>query len=133
MRLVRVGRAVWDVLMLADEFIEDVLTTISKLDKGFQHAKTMTTMLKTTVPMNGIPTSTLRFGPLGDGIFEFKAGPRNGKKLRVLWFYDDGRRIVCALAFLKGTAKTPPEEKRRAIDLRSEYFAAKNSGRLLGP
>ena len=59
---------------------------------------------------------------LDDGIWEFKAS--NGA--RVLWFYDEGRIIVCTHGFVKKKQKTPPEEIRRAKRIRKKYFEEKN-------
>ncbi len=58
-------------------------------------------------------------------IWEFIAG-----QLRVLWFYDEGRVIVCSHGFLKRTRKTPPGEIDRAEAAYLEYQAAKKTRTL---
>jgi phage-related protein len=61
---------------------------------------------------------------VGD-IWELIAG-----RLRVLWFYDQGRLIVCSHAFVKRTRKTPPSEIDRAQAVFDTYQNAKRSGTL---
>jgi hypothetical protein len=63
---------------------------------------------------------------LGDDIFEFRKEPK-GKRLRVAWFYDSGRVVVCAVAFTKAE-KLPAEEKARAIRMRARYFRDQRNG-----
>jgi len=139
MRLVRVGRAVWDVVAITDGKGGSVLTELDDIDPSYYHAETMRVLIEQYVPRNGPPVhNPLRCRPLGDDIFEFKAGPETGPKLRVLWFYDAGdpierRRIVCTHSFLKKTKKTPPAEKARAVRLRGEYLEAKGLGALEAP
>ena len=58
--------------------------------------------------------------PLGDEIFEFRK-EQKGKRLRVAWFYDTGRVVVCTVAFTKAE-KSPPEEKTRSLRMRALYF-----------
>ena len=66
--------------------------------------------------------------PLGEGIFEFRRQPK-GPKLRVLFFYDEGCRIVCTNAFRKAE-RTPPAEVELARETRERYLRAKLLGRL---
>ena len=47
------------------------------------------------------------------------------RRLRVLWFYDEGRVIVCTHGFIKDTQKTPKAEIAKADRIREKYFAAK--------
>lgn len=58
-------------------------------------------------------------------IWEFIAG-----RLRVLWFYDEGRLVVCTHGFVKRTRKTPAGEIERAQAACEVYQAAKKAGRL---
>jgi phage-related protein len=127
MRLVRLGRrAVWDVIALAEDDGRSVWGELEAIDPGYKHAETMRVLISTHVPRNGPPVHNhLRCSSLGDDIFEFKTGPKRGKKLRVLWFYDEGRLIVCTHSFLKDTRTTPPDEKAKAIRMRRAYFDAK--------
>lgn len=58
---------------------------------------------------------------LGDGIYEFKAP----KGARVLWFYDEGKLIICTHGFVKKKQKTPPGEIKRAKKIRKKYLEEK--------
>ena len=64
---------------------------------------------------------------LGDGIFEFRRRPSSGAHLRVLWFYDRGRIVVCTHAFVKAGKKTPPREIEKAQRIRERYLREKAS------
>lgn len=52
------------------------------------------------------------------GIFQFSAG-----QVRILWFYEKGRVILCSHAFLKRTRKTPRQERERAVASRKSCQA----------
>lgn len=60
-----------------------------------------------------------------DEIFEFKQG-----RLRVLWFYDEGKMILCTHGFIKKTRKIPSVEIELAIATREEYFEEKKKGAI---
>jgi len=51
-------------------------------------------------------------------------------RLRILWFYDRGRVIVCSHGFVKKTRKTPESERSRARQLLWEYRSAKAAGEI---
>ncbi len=51
-------------------------------------------------------------------------------RLQVLWFYDEGRIIICCNGFIKKTRKTPPGEVTKAKDVHRRYFADKASGKI---
>lgn len=58
-------------------------------------------------------------------IFEFIAN-----NLRVLWFYDDGKLVICTHVFVKKSPSTPQAEKKRAIALKKLYFENKKQNKL---
>jgi phage-related protein len=58
-------------------------------------------------------------------LFEFIQG-----RLRVLWFYDEGRLIICTGGFVKKGQKTPRSEIEHAIQVMSEYFEDKKRGEI---
>lgn len=60
-------------------------------------------------------------------IWQFSKG-RPG--IRVLWFYDEGKLVVCTHGFAKGSKKTPKAERDKALGLRERYFADKKAGQL---
>ncbi len=62
---------------------------------------------------------------LDDDIFEFIRG-----QVRVLWFYDSGKVIVCCQALVKKSKKIPRRDIDHAKDVRSTYLAAKQAKTL---
>lgn len=58
-------------------------------------------------------------------LFEFVQG-----RLRVFWFYDEGRLIICTSGFVKKNQKTPRSEIERAIQVMNEYFEDKKRGEI---
>ncbi len=52
--------------------------------------------------------------------FEFIQG-----QLRVLWFYEEGKVILCTHGFLKRSRETPDREISRAERLRKSYLETK--------
>jgi phage-related protein len=58
-------------------------------------------------------------------IWEFTPG-----RIRVLYFFDQGKLIVCSHMFVKKTQKTPAREIQRAEEIRARYLADKAQGAL---
>ncbi|HKV11893.1 MAG TPA: type II toxin-antitoxin system RelE/ParE family toxin [Thermoanaerobaculia bacterium] len=52
-------------------------------------------------------------------------------RVRVLWFFDKGRLILCSHGFIKSSQKTPEREKGIARRAFEEYHAAKATGSLV--
>jgi len=75
---------------------------------------------------HGAPTNREKSNPLGDDIFEFKAGSQ-----RILYFYDIDRLIICSHGFAKKTQKCPSGQKAVAVACRRRYFEAKRDGELV--
>lgn len=124
--LVRIRRIAWDVL--ACEQVLDFLA--GEMDASCRAlADGMLALLRRRVPVTGPPGGELS-SDVGDDILEFRKQPKKGPKLRVLFFYDAGRIVVCTNAFLKAGRKLPPEEKRRAVAIRHRYFEAKARGTI---
>lgn len=93
-------------------------------------SKRMLAILKDYVPTEGPPKQNREISkPLRDGIHEFRRGPKKGKKLRVLYFYDKGQIIVGTHAFLKAE-RTKPGVIDQAIAQEREYMAAKKLGKI---
>ena len=63
-------------------------------------------------------------------IYEFRKTPKRGAALRVLWFYDEGKVVVCTHGFWKTTPRTARVEIEKAQRLRSEYLLAKRRNSL---
>lgn len=72
------------------------------------------------VSKNGPPRNKDICHQIQGDIYEFIK-----RRLRVLWFYDEGRVIVCTHGFMKDTQKTPKAEIAKADHIREQYFAAK--------
>ncbi len=127
MRLVRIGREQWDVLAVMDDRgrcqVLDFLVSRSAAAHRF-----MFRFLRLRLPVEGPSHSAELCKSLGNGIFELRRQPK-GPKLRVLFFYDDGHRIVCTNAFTKAE-RTPRVEIELARDLKQQYFRAKLLRRL---
>ena len=62
---------------------------------------------------------------LGRSIFEFKT-----TSLRVFWFWDEGRVVVCTDGLKKQGQKTPKGAIDRAVAWRKDYFRAKAEGNI---
>lgn len=62
---------------------------------------------------------------LAPDIWEFICG-----RLRVAWFYDEGRMIVCSHGFIKKSQKTKRQDVELAVRARGSYFADKTAGKI---
>ena len=126
MRLVRIACLYWDVLAVLDGRGRcRVLDYIDGLGANYAAAKRgLIRVLRIELPQNGPPAHNAELcKSLGGGIFELRRQPK-GQKLRVLFFYDDRRRIVCTNAFSKAET-TPQAEIELARELRERYLVAK--------
>lgn len=63
---------------------------------------------------------------IADGIWQFAAG-----KLRLAWFYDDGKLIVCTHGFVKKTQKTKKSDIQRAVEAKKLYLKDKEQNNLI--
>jgi len=136
LRVARLGRVIWTVLAICeDDGTCQVLDFIDGLEARFDsHRKKFRNILHEKVPKS-------RLGPrdlpplwtehLEDEIYQFKLGPKNGQKFRILWFYDGNRTIVVTRGFYKGVQRTPPSEIKRAKWTRETYLEARASGNLI--
>lgn len=61
-----------------------------------------------------------------DGIFELRT-EYNGNIYRVFFIFDDGNIVVLFNGFQKKTQKTPDSEIEKAIKIKEEYYADKQS------
>ncbi|KAF1079905.1 MAG: hypothetical protein GQF41_3803 [Candidatus Rifleibacterium amylolyticum] len=69
-------------------------------------------------PPRNIEMSRALEGKNAEGLWEFKAGA-----IRVMWFYERNKIIICTHSFLKKGRKTPAPEIERAQNTRSKYYA----------
>lgn len=127
-RLARIGKDDWTVYGICDpQGFCVAVRFLSELDKALKpQGHKMMRLLKETIPRDG-PQDKPSFicEHLDDGILEFKRGPKNGPRLRVLWFYPGlPKCVVCTHAFLKTSRKTPPEEITAAKSARQKFSDA---------
>jgi phage-related protein len=125
-RLIRVGWGAWEVLAIVDRRGRcQVLDFLGQLGAGYAIARrVMLLFLQFRLPQDGPPMNNVQLcKPLGDGLFELRRQPK-GQKLRVVFFYDEGRRIVCTNAFCKAET-TPQTELSLARVQRKRYLMAK--------
>jgi len=102
---------------------EDFLDTSADLQPD-EFAK-LTKLLDHTCE-HGIPNNKQKVNTLGDGLFEFKT--IGG--LRLIWFWDANRIILCTHGFLKKRQTTPPAELATAVKWKNAYETAKKSNKL---
>ena len=72
------------------------------------------------VALEGPPRNTEMSHQIRGKLFQFIQG-----RLRLLWFYDEGRLIICTSGFVKKGRKTPRYEIEHAIQVMSNYFEDK--------
>ncbi|MDR1881976.1 MAG: type II toxin-antitoxin system RelE/ParE family toxin [Prevotella sp.] len=58
--------------------------------------------------------------------YELKTG-YNGNIYRVFFIFDGGQIVVLFNGFQKKTQKTPPNEIKKALKIKEEYYADKQS------
>ena len=75
---------------------------------------------------HGLPKNKQKVNTLGDGLFEFKT--IGG--LRLIWFWDANRIILCTHGFLKKRQTTPSGELVIATKWKKAYETAKSANRV---
>jgi len=50
--------------------------------------------------------------------------------LRLFWFEDEGRVVVCTHGIIKKSQKTPKQDKNRAKQVKRQYMESKAAGQL---
>jgi phage-related protein len=79
--------------------------------------------LLSRVSTDGPPRKVEVSHDIGDGIWEFIQG-----RLRVFYFYDRDRLIICSHGLIKKTGKTPAADIGRARECRRRYFDERRKG-----
>jgi len=124
MKLLRLAREKWDVLAVCDEdWTCQVVEFLLGLEGKSRSGEKMLHLLRQRVASAGPPRNIEISKELEDGIFEFRRG-----QVRVLWFYDAGRVVVCTHGIWKQEQKLPKREIRKAKDIRTRYWRAKSVG-----
>lgn len=123
MKLRRVRGAQWDVLAICSPRGDcPLLEFLGGLEAQLaSDARAMLRLLSFTAEQ-GPPHNVELSHKIAGEIWELVAG-----QLRVLWFYDAGRVIVCSHGFVKRTRKTPVSEIERARIGYEAYQAAKRA------
>src|SRR4030043_1852782 len=83
----------------------ELLEFLEELDQTLQKDSDRMLALLGRVAMEGPPRNTEISHQIKGKLFEFIQG-----RLRVLWFYDEGRLIICTNGFVKKGRKTPRGE-----------------------
>jgi phage-related protein len=124
LKIIRAAR--WRVLALCTERGDCPLLEFFSRLKG-PLAKDGRRMLRllARVASQGPPRNTEVSHQLAPGLWEFIQG-----RLRVLWFYDEGKLVVCSHGFVKKRQKASRAELERAMALHRQYLAAKRRGEL---
>lgn len=122
------------VLAVIDDNGKTVVDSL-KAEDDYRHAEKLLALIQGEVPRHGPPTNPHKCLKLSADIWEFKAGPKNGKKIRALWFHDAGdpvrrRRLICTLYWFYKRDKTSATDVKRAEDMLKAYKAAKAAGSL---
>ena len=126
MRLRRVQRARWDVLAVCGPRGDcPLLELLAGLEARLAAEGRAMQRLLAFVAEQGPPRNVETSHKIAGEIWELIAG-----RLRVLWFYDEGRLVVCSHGFVKRTRKTPAGEIERAHAACTAYRAAKKEGTL---
>lgn len=126
MKLRRVRRGHWDVVAACGSRGEcPLLDFLASLEAQLEPDGRAMLRLLSFVAEQGPPHNVEVSHKIVGDIWELIAG-----RLRVLWFYDQGRLIVCSHGFVKRTRKTPSSEINRAQGVFDAYQNAKRSGTL---
>ena len=70
-------------------------------------------------------TSQCHYVDQREQIYEYIKG-----RIRVFWFEDDEKVVICTHGILKKSQKTPRQEIQRALKIKANYMQAKKDGSL---
>jgi hypothetical protein len=133
MKLVLMGQGQWTVYAIcSDETTCPLLDFVAELDE--KRAAKVLSDLKQFVP-NSQPADWVRMDFSwqlrdSDGILEFRWPARGGGTPRVLWFYDEGKVVVCAHGLNKKGTALDPDEVKAAEAAKARYLRAKAARQL---
>lgn len=121
---------VWKVYAICQDSGEcDLRTFLDDLTGDYRKYAVKTVAAMDDISKRG-PEALTKFNshqvdPLDKGVWQFTVG-----KIRVLFFYDDGKVIVCSHGFKKKTQKTPKSEQDAARRAKQIYLEDKKKNRL---
>ncbi|MBB3170149.1 type II toxin-antitoxin system RelE/ParE family toxin [Simiduia aestuariiviva] len=117
----------WRLLVESDcEGESDLADSLSQLKGGELSGWLKLFELAAEVGPTALPASNRHEVDKDRKIWEFIKG-----NYRVLYFYDEGKLIVCSHIFRKKSQKTPESEKKKVCRLRDRYFEAKEEDKLI--
>jgi putative component of toxin-antitoxin plasmid stabilization module len=128
MRLLLLARAKWTVYAVCGGASECQVLDIL-IEAGAPGIRLLSD-LREYVPSHGPGHNEEFTKVLRDGIFEFRQPTNRGPTPRVLFFYDKGFVIVCAVACLKKSNKTPDSLIDQAVGLRERYRRDRDARKL---
>lgn len=126
MRLRRLATGTWQVLAICSDRGDCPVESFLAAQRGklADQAQRMWALFD-VVAADGPPRSTGISHKVAAEIWELIRGD-----LRVLWFYDQGRAVICSHGFLKQTQKTPASHIHLAEANLARYRAAQRAGSL---
>lgn len=120
-------QGIWTVMAVCDSRGDcQVQAFLHELESDSPSDYRQVMALLHTTAMTGPPKSEMRSRSLGDDIFELKT--RGG--IRILYFYDEGRLVICTEAVRKPKERELRGVKTRAVEARRRYLAAKQRDAL---
>lgn len=126
MKLQRVRRGTWQVLAACTQRGDcPLLDFLAGLEGGLAPDGRRLLRLFERVAAEGPPRNTEVSHQIEGEIWELIQG-----RLRVLWFYDQGRVVVCSHGFVKASQKTPRSELVKARETLWNYQSAKRRAAL---
>ena len=136
MRLRVVRRGLWTVFAVCNErgdcpLLEFLFDGLSPTPWGLQprgplgSQKVRMLARLAEVAQNGPPRNTKICHQIETDIWQLELG-----RIRILWFYDQGRVVILSHGFLKQTQKTPEAEKQVARETLRRYREAKSRNQL---
>jgi len=134
MKLLRLGKAEYTVYAVYDANDDEcpVLESLHILSRGNRAAVRMLQKLRMSMPESGPnyhnPEKVKKLTGVTD-IFELREQPGRGPKIRVFFFKDGKKVIICTNAFEKRN-KTPEAVVDAAVKAKERYFKAKNLNQL---
>ncbi|MBM4331341.1 MAG: hypothetical protein FJ117_08985 [Deltaproteobacteria bacterium] len=100
----------------------DLLDFLNELESNYQTNRDGLYALFDQTAEKGIDLIKHKSVPLRKGIFRVSEGD-----LRVFWFYDQEKIIICTHAIIKKKQKTDKRELDYAIEMKERYFRSKGT------
>jgi len=103
-----------------------LLEFLAELEANLHKDRDRMLALFIRVAEHGVPENMDISHQIQGKIYELIQG-----RLRVLWFYGEGRAVICTGGFIKKSRKTPRREIARAIEVMDQYFQAKREKQIV--